>query len=218
MKSLKSVIFDLDGTLIDSAPSILSSYAAILRKTGITPQIALTPSIIGPPLGKTLELITGISDPNRLNELTTAFKTRYDELGVLETTPFPGIAGLLQQLLERGIELHLCTNKRITPTERILKHLVWTQHFSSIYALDIDQQRYPDKQALLAGQLRGQSIPPDQSIYVGDTFSDGAVSTANGLTFYYAAWGYGNLTRTDIPNGWIWVDSPAHLFDFLCKP
>jgi len=80
---MKHILFDLDGTLIDSAPTILSCFARVLEKRGMHPKCELTHSLIGPPLIETLRRISGIDDPEILQGLADNFKRYYDEVGHL---------------------------------------------------------------------------------------------------------------------------------------
>ncbi|MEI7429031.1 MAG: HAD hydrolase-like protein [Betaproteobacteria bacterium] len=214
-KEFSSIVFDLDGTLVDSAPGIISSFRAVLSQAGISPTGPLDQSIIGPPLRKTLSLLTGSNESKLLDTLCADFKKHYDQLGALETPYFPGIPTLLKNLINSGITLHICTNKRQFPCERILSSLGWENKFSSLYALDREQGKYSDKSSLLAAQIRELALDPATTAYIGDTTADGIASEANGIPFYYAAWGYGNATSNDSPTHWTWSVSPEALSQTL---
>ncbi|MDP2795496.1 MAG: HAD hydrolase-like protein [Sulfurisoma sp.] len=90
------LLFDLDDTPIDSAPSMLASMSAALMKCGITPIIPLDKSLIGPPLRDTLQRVTGIDNAERIESLVNAFKTHYDTDGYRETMVYPGIGAALK--------------------------------------------------------------------------------------------------------------------------
>jgi phosphoglycolate phosphatase len=72
--SIKSIIFDLDGTLADSSPSILASFHEAFQSQGVRPVSPLTSDIIGPPLGQALDQLLGRVDPALRAKLTQAFK------------------------------------------------------------------------------------------------------------------------------------------------
>jgi phosphoglycolate phosphatase len=78
--SAKHMVFDLDGTLVDSAPSILVSMWAAFKEEGIKPTRPLTPEIIGPPLAVALSSLLGEESLVKLPRLTEAFKRHYDEM------------------------------------------------------------------------------------------------------------------------------------------
>ena len=72
------ILFDLDGTLIDSAPAILASFREAFAQTGIAPVRSIDESIIGPPLLETLQLLSGSQDAALTGRLADAFKASYD--------------------------------------------------------------------------------------------------------------------------------------------
>ena len=209
----KTLIFDLDGTLIDSAPGILTAFAAVLREAGIEPRVSLDSSLIGPPLSETLKRLSGSDDPVLIQSLSGHFKHHYDGSGVAATGAYPGIDEMLNWFAEAGAVMHLGTNKRRSVTQAILARLGWCDHFVSVYALDMVEPRLPGKTQLLSKQISEQRLDPTATIYVGDKFEDGQAAKANGLEFHYASWGYGNLQREQLDNNWNWLNQPAD----LCK-
>jgi phosphoglycolate phosphatase len=122
---LDTLIFDLDGTLIDSSASILAGFAAALDDLKIAPKLPLTATVIGPPLHETLANLTGSSDAGLIDSLTSSFKNYYDTEGYKATTVFSGVDEMLKQMHAAGAALHIATNKRLLPTHLILKHLGW---------------------------------------------------------------------------------------------
>lgn len=206
------LIFDLDGTLIDSAPSILSSLAMVLDEAGIAARVPLSSSLIGPPLQETLSTLSGINDPNVIGTYIEAFKRHYDSGGYKETRVYPGIAELLATLHASGFSLHLATNKRYGPTQLILDHLGWSTLFQSVYALDLYNPRLPDKSALLKCLLDEHALRPADALYIGDKSEDGLAAEINDLEFLGVKWGYGDF---DGGCRWTVIDSPASLLKRL---
>lgn len=194
---MKAIIFDLDGTLIDSAPGILGAFAHAFSTCGLEPVVPLTSTVIGPPLRDTLRYLTGVADAHVLDQLTTAFKAYYDSAGYLETQPFPGVETMLVALASAGLDLHIATNKRAFPTQRILMHLGWNIFFKRVYALDSFNPPLPSKATLLARLLTDADLDTAQCAYVGDRQEDGLAARANHLRFYWAAWGFGAVPNPD---------------------
>jgi phosphoglycolate phosphatase len=189
-----SILFDLDGTLIDSAPGILASFAAALRQTGITPAVPLEASLIGPPLPVTAATLVGRDDPAAVAALVAAFRADYDADGHRATTVYEGVPQLLDGLATAGIALRIVTNKRIAPTRRILGHLGWTSRFAGVHALDATTPPAPHKPAMVAAVLRAAALPAGRTWMVGDSAEDRRSAETNGLRFFAAAWGYGSAT------------------------
>ena len=81
MARYSHILFDLDGTLIDSAPAILASFQAAFAASGVTPVRPISNDIIGPPLTETLQLLAGSTDATLIARLSEAFKASYDSSG-----------------------------------------------------------------------------------------------------------------------------------------
>lgn len=209
------IVFDLDGTLIDSAPAILASFRAAFVHTGIAPAVAIDESVIGPPLTETLQLLSGSDDPALIGRLAEAFKASYDGAGYRETAAYAGVGELLAELAGAGLTLSIATNKRIHPTRLILDHLGWGGHFTHVYALDLFTPRLPNKAAMIARLLADQGITKEQAIYIGDRSEDGESADANGLPFIAATWGYGSLSAAEMRAGWRAAAQPAALAAML---
>ena len=209
------ILFDLDGTLIDSAPAILASFREAFAQTGITPVRAIDASVIGPPLTETLQLLSGSADPALVARLAEAFKASYDSEGYKATAAYAGVGTLLAKLAGAGLRLSIATNKRIHPTRLILAHLGWSNFFNHVYALDLFTPRLPDKAAMIGRLLADQAIPKNQAIYIGDRSEDGESADANGLPFIAVTWGYGSLNADEMRDGWRAAALPEALAELL---
>ena len=186
-----SIIFDLDGTLVDSAESILAGFDYVLDLNRISPKRDLTSEIVGPPLTETLKLLSGITDNNKIGEMTEQFKAYYDKTACLMSKPYEGVHEGLARLKKIGFNLHVATNKRLIPTDRILSHLNWKDYFTSIFTLDMFDSSFDSKSAMIASQLKSNNINYIESIYIGDRVEDLAAAKANNLSFLGVLWGYG---------------------------
>lgn len=204
-------IFDFDGTLVDSAPSILHSFAAALAEAGLTAKVPLDNRLIGPPLAETLGRISGSNEPELILALSERFKSSYDRTGVANTPAYPGVDAMLMQLSGTGASMHIATNKRLSATLSIIERLGWRHHFSSIYALDMVEPRVHDKAQLLQKQIAECGLTAGETAYVGDKPEDGQAAASNSLRFHYAAWGYGDLEPSALPSGWNWLQQPLDL-------
>jgi phosphoglycolate phosphatase len=192
MKS-RHFLFDLDGTLIDSAPSILECYRLVLDQFALEAKLPLESNLIGPPLGATLQLISGVSDESLLADMTLAFKELYDTTGVKQSLAYPGIDELLHKLYGDSHKLYIVTNKRIVAARKIVDFLNWSKLFAGIYAQDAFDPALPSKASVIDRVLDVHHIPKSDALYIGDRNEDGEAAHANGLKFVWVAWGYGDL-------------------------
>lgn len=210
-----NLIFDLDGTLIDSAPSILACMGSVIAEAGYVPLVPLETSLIGPPLKVTLSRITGLREDASLLPLLDAFKDRYDNEALLSTRPFAGMDELLHELNGNGSRLHLATNKRMRPVLSILDLLGWRSRFASIYTQDRIPAGYASKAIMLEHLLRDERISRSDAVYIGDTQEDGMAAASNGLRFIAADWGYGEFGEVLKAPACIRASTPPELLDIL---
>jgi phosphoglycolate phosphatase len=197
-----AVIFDLDGTLIDSAPSILESFRLVLLEAGLTPQVALDAALIGPPLRQTLMKITGIPAGDELESLAKTFQRIYDNDGYRATDAYPGVADLLSLLAGNGLPVAIATNKRRTPTLKILSYFGWGDYFRQVGTIDTPNPSHADKATLIRSLLAELKLDARQTLYVGDKYEDGEAAAANGMPFIAVGWGYGEWDEATMPSGW----------------
>ncbi|MBL8398570.1 MAG: HAD hydrolase-like protein [Candidatus Accumulibacter sp.] len=206
-----TLIFDLDGTLIDSRPAIIDAFAAALRKHHLEPRVPWPALRIGPPLAVTLRELAGDVAPALIDALSADFKAGYDSTGYRASRVFDGIPELLAALRADGRACYLATNKRLHPTRLIIEHLGWQDHFVDVYALDRFTPALPDKAAMLRRLLAEHDINPRQAIYIGDTLEDRQAATAAALAFVGVKWGYGHFPTGQPPP----VDTPQDLLAHL---
>ena len=211
------LLFDLDGTLIDSAPAILASYREAFAAAGRTPVMPIDAGIVGPPLLETLEMLTGSTEPALIAELAAHFKASYDTTGYRQTAAYDGVGDMLARLAAGDCRLAIATNKRLHPTRLILQHLGWAGHFDAVYALDMFEPRLPDKATMIARLMADRGIPRDIAVYVGDRSEDGESADANHLPFLAATWGYGSLDAAEMAPHWRAVTSPAALAELILQ-
>ncbi|MDE2598999.1 MAG: HAD family hydrolase [Rhodocyclaceae bacterium] len=189
-----TIIFDFDGTLIDSAPGILATYAEVFSVAGLTPAVPLDATLIGPPLQPTMAKLLGEalsnSDPALLEKLVADFKPRYATTGVARTPAYPDADHALRLLREHGYTLYLATNKRASPTLALLEKFGWQQHFRRVYCIDSQLPAFADKTAMLRQLLAENALAPERCLYIGDTRGDYLSASACSIEFAAALWGY----------------------------
>jgi len=206
-----AILFDLDGTLIDSAPSILGSFSAALAEQGISPVVDLHPGLIGPPLLQTLTIISGTQDPETLQRLAASFKAHYDTHGYKDSVVYGGVSESLRVLKDLGYAMYVVTNKRIVPTRKIIEYLGWEPLFEGVYAQDAFTPSLTSKAAVIEQVLQTHQINPERAVYVGDRSEDGEAARACDVPFCWVRWGYGQSLDADLWPDLMTLDHPELL-------
>jgi len=186
-----NVIFDLDGTLVNSAPGILGALGYVIKKHGIEGSATLTSDLIGPPLREMLVSLCGTSNQEDLVLIEDTFKSYYDDVGVFQSTVYEGVTQMLDELKARGHKLFIATNKRASPTKSLMKYFSWEKYFMGIYSLDSFPYPIKDKSALLDRIVEAHKLLKVETFYIGDRPEDGDSAKECNLNFIHAIWGFG---------------------------
>jgi phosphoglycolate phosphatase len=188
------VLFDLDGTLTDSAPGITSSLASTFEALGLpVPSPAQLVEYVGPPLLDSLQAFAGL-DEEEARKALTVYRADYHEKGAFDSAVFPGIRGLLSRLKEAGIPLAVATSKPELQATRILEHFDLAKYFDVIAGATEDESRSAksDVVADAIRRLTEQGVDLAQTVMVGDRAFDVEGATENGLPTILVEWGYGS--------------------------
>lgn len=187
------VIFDLDGTLTDSAEGIVASFRHALAAIGAeAPDGDLADRIVGPPMHTTLAAMgLGAS----VDDAIAAYRSDYAERGWAINTLYDGVAELLGDLRSAGIRLAVATSKAEPTARRILDHFALTHHFEVIAGASLDGSRATKAEVL--GHALNQLHPlPDGIVMVGDRAHDVQGAAAHGIATIVVGWGYGGSDFT----------------------
>jgi len=196
MTSTRSVLLDLDGTLIDSQPGILASCLAALRALGHEPDETLDiKRAIGPPLEDLMQVLLQRYGDDRVGEAVAAYRQHYGEIGLLGSEPYPGIGSALEEMQQAGLRLYLATSKREIFSSRILHHLGLPTYFDGIPG-SVPGGGLDHKPELLAHVLSQHNVLPSHSLMVGDRRYDISGAHAVGMRALGVLWGYG--TRDEL--------------------
>ena len=201
-----NIVFDLDGTLIDSAPDIHATANLVLADEGLAGfDLATVRGFVGrgvPHLVDSLLKAHGIEDPARAARMAENLIGRYEDAVTL-TRPYPGVEGALQALQAAGHRLGVCTNKPIAPALAVLRHLGLQPSFEVVLGGDSGLPRKPDP-APLHETLRCMGGGP--AAYVGDSEVDAATAEAAGLPFFLFTEGYRKAAPDTLPHRALFSD------------
>jgi phosphoglycolate phosphatase len=211
MSTTHSVLFDLDGTLIDSQPGIVASCLAALRALGHKPDEALdVKHFIGPSLEDMMQVLLRSYSDDRVGEAVMAYRHHYGESGLLGSEPYPGIVNALQEVRQAGLRIYLATSKREVFARRILQHLELVPYFDGIYG-SVPSGKLDHKPELLAHILSKQSIPASRSLMVGDRRYDIIGAHAVRMRSLGVLWGYGSRDELETAGADQLVESTSDL-------
>ena len=184
-------LFDLDGTLTDSAPGILHSVRYALEKVGApVPDAATLNKFIGPPLIDSFEKYCGFTHAQAVQALADYREWFAGHGGMFENRVYDGVVGMLERLAAGGAKLIVATSKPEKFARAILEHFDLTRHFAAIHGATMDEKR-SHKADVIAWAL-AHSGELDHPVMVGDRANDIEGAKANGIPAIGVLWGYGD--------------------------
>ncbi|TCT03512.1 phosphoglycolate phosphatase [Aquabacter spiritensis] len=188
------IAFDLDGTLVDSAPDLLDTLDHILSEYRIAPvDRALTRTMIGG--GARLLLVRALEragiapEPAEMEAMTQRFIAHYSEHIADVSRPFPGLLPALDRLAAKGARLSVCTNKTERLARLLLDRLDLTPRFAAITGADTYGRAKPDPLPLLSTIAACGGVP-ERAIMVGDSATDVATAKACAVPCIAVTFGY----------------------------
>lgn len=189
---VRDLIFDLDGTLVDSAAGIQWSVEQALEDCGFPLLAEPIAPLLGPPIREILAHVSGAADAE-LNKLERAFRVSYDNEGWSMTRCFPGTTAALDTLEENGFGLWLVTNKPGVATGRILSALGIAGYFRETLCRDSAFPAYRSKAEMLADLVHRRGLKPAQCLMIGETTEDANAAAAAGMRCRLVRYGIANV-------------------------
>ncbi|MDV3135431.1 HAD-IA family hydrolase [Mycobacterium sp. 29Ha] len=188
------VIFDLDGTLTDSAQGIVASFRHALDAVGaVVPDGDLATMIVGPPMHHTLRDM-GLGEV--ADAAIAAYREDYLDRGWAMNRPFDGIPALLADLRAAGVRLAVATSKAEPTAVRILAHFGLDGHFEVIAGASVDGLRATKSEVVKRALAQLEPLP-DRVLMVGDRSHDVEGAAEHGIDTVVVAWGYGRSDFED---------------------
>lgn len=175
MKNYSTVLFDLDGTIIDSSPGVIRSVQYSLLHFGYTEETLPKKEdllfFIGPPLDDSFARVLG-NDPETVQAAIEKYRSMYSTEGLLDCCLYTGVAELIRRLAEAGKKLILATSKPEVFAKKIMEHFGLTEYFTCIGGATLDKSRQ-NKEDVIAYALKKVGNPPtDECVMVGDRHFD----------------------------------------------
>lgn len=187
----RTLLLDLDGTLIDTVPDLAAALNRLMHARGLAGfTLVETAAMVGDGVAKLVERACAARGQQAQAADVAIFSADYAANTVDASRPFPGVADTLRLLNAEGWRLAVCTNKPEAPARTLLRAFGLDKLICAVGGGDSFPVRKPDPRHLLATLASAGGIPT-QAVMVGDHANDVAAATGAGLPCIFAAWGYG---------------------------
>ena len=193
------VVFDLDGTILDSLPGIETSVRIAFAACGLPAPAGGLREFIGPPIRTIIARAGNIADETTLDALESAFRSDYDREGWQRTICFLEAPHVLRIMHQRGHRLFVASNKPQQVSLKILEKEHIVDAFEAIVTRDSRFPLYGCKEEMIASLLTERCIAAEKCVMVGDTIEDARAAAATGIRFVYMTHGYGMVDTASTP-------------------
>jgi len=213
-------LFDLDGTLTDPKIGITKSYRYALAAFDIHEELENLEKFIGPPLRECFKDFYGLSESDT-EKAVAKFREYFSKTGMLENTVYPGIPGILRDLMNNGKTLAVATNKVSLYSVEIIKHFGLDKYFAFVSGDDMDGSLTMNgKRDIILLAL--DTLDPDRlmrAVMIGDRRHDITGARDAGIDSIGITWGYGSRSeQTDAGATWIAENTDELLSLLISSP
>jgi len=187
----RGVIFDLDGTLLDTLDDIGVAVNALMARLGhpaVTRQRLR--SIIGDGMANLLRRASGIDDPDRVRQLVAELRPIYGARMLEHTRPYDGVEAMLDRLTDASVPTSILSNKAHEYTVPICQQLLGRWHFRRCQGQTDDRPRKPDPTVALE-LAEALGCDPPSVLFIGDSVIDVRTARHAGMIAVAVTWGYG---------------------------
>lgn len=212
-----NVIFDLDGTIVDSVPGISASLIYAIRQQGhiVNDDINIT-SLVGPSMEQIVRKLLAPYHDNRIEETLKIYREHYGSVGLEKCTMYDGVYSLLSSLKDDMHDLFIATSKRNAFAEKIITNMQITNFFSGIIGTPTDGS-LDDKRYLLSHLISRYSLSSRHTLMVGDRREDVISAKYNNIKSIGVLWGYGTLFELSGCHVDYTCENPSNVFDTIRK-
>lgn len=189
------ILFDLDGTIANSAPGITASLGFMFEELGRpVPSPAELVQYVGPPILDAFRDLAGMT-PEESTQALAIYRLHYMDSGAVNSAVFEGVPEVLRAIHRSRVPLSLATSKPEFPAAVMLDHANLTQYFDVITGASADEVRSAKPDVIAEALVRLKRIGADLSnpVMVGDRKHDVEGAATNGLPTIFVEWGYGSV-------------------------
>lgn len=213
MSRYNTLLFDLDGTLTDSAPGIIKCFRYALETMGFDEPDDIM-RIVGPPIYDSFAQFCGMNE-EQVQEAARIYRSRYSEKGLFENEVYKGVPEMLKRLKDGGKRLLVATSKPEVFAVRILEKFQLAEYFDVIGGADINGSRN-DKNEIIEYVLERAGVTDRRTaLMAGDRSYDVRGAHKTGLECMGVLWGYGSEEELKASGADYIAASPAEAADML---
>lgn len=207
---MKVILFDLDGTIVDSQEGITKSVQYALGTEGVEePDRTELLGFIGPPLLDSFKRYYGFTG-EKADRLVVAYRQRYEKIGWREAELYPGIKELLQKLRKDGYQLGIASSKPEVFCKKMLEHFGVSEELTYITGADLEGKR-GTKAEVLQKALERFKVAKEEVILVGDTRFDALGAKEVGVSCIGVTYGFGTREELEMAGAVQVVDTVKEL-------
>jgi phosphoglycolate phosphatase len=208
------ILFDLDGTLTDSAEGVTRSVQYALQMYGIEASLEELKSFVGPPLHWSFENSYGFSKAKAF-QAVEYYREYYREKGIFENKLYPDITTMLDALSKSGASLYVATSKPTVFALQVLQHFNIDSYFATIAGSNLDGTRVDKSEVIDFVLTNNGDIDKNRAVMVGDRKHDIIGARTCGLHSIAVTYGYGSPTELTAAEPTFIINSVEELSDFL---
>ena len=197
MQHFDIVVFDVDGTLLDTSEGVLASVKYTIEKHNL-PEIdeETLRTFIGPPIQDSFARVYGLSG-EILQELATTFRNQYKDVDLLKAVPYEGIFDVFEALLANGIKPAIATYKRQDYATKIMQHFGFDKYTDIIYGADHENKL--KKRDIIELALKDSGVSDfSKAVMIGDSDNDAIGAEGIGTEFIGVTYGFGFRSKEDV--------------------
>ena len=215
-----AIIFDLDGTLLNTIDDLANSMNAVLQQYGFPVHATEKYKYF---VGNGMDNLTRrvlpstITDEKFIKTFLAEFQNLYGESWNKITKPYPGIASLLDSLTAMGIKMSVFSNKPDHFTQIIIDHYFGLNRFEYVYGARVDVPKKPDPAGAIEIAQKS-NIKPSSFLYLGDSGVDMQTANAAGMYALGATWGFRDIAELKKHGVKRLIHDPLEIIDLIDNP
>lgn len=215
MREFDTILFDLDGTLTDSAPGVMNSFHHALSSFGIEPvSHSELRRVVGPPLKYSFTVTYGVP-VERFQEIMKYYLEYYLPKGMFENSVYPGVEDMLSRLRSAGFRLVVASSKWQYGVDQVMGHFGLDKYFDFMGGSEEKAGRIEKSDVIRYIMDTLGITAPDRVLMVGDRMYDVEGAGEFGIRTAGVLWGYGTREELKSAGAIVTLDTPADLIKYL---